>query len=278
MDAAHQKTNGGRKSHRSPSFKEDHHQIESKNKYEILQTLDEEGLPGKPPLEGRPETKEGTWALVTRKAQPLKVTGDSRPSPHIRRLLAPVFRFPRCESCKGLHPFNYCTVRRHESEVAFTVYCYKCKKNHKGFCENPIFCNTCFQQHSARKICLSGSEKRPQYVIEPLPARNDPCENCHLKHQGHCGFTTKAEIKANTLNNQFLWCNTCKMHHEFDIHPPFCRRCRTYHVDTCSEEPPFWPCRHCNSCHFRNQPCIPYFDDTLSLQLDELSISKEILV
>lgn len=186
--------------------------------------------------------------------------------------LPPIFMFPQCEVCQGFHPQGMCSIIKLFPKLEEIMMCFRCQKRHSGFCEKEIFCNTCKGLHMPSQACFHSWKPEPDVppgssIDVPMGYQVDSyCVNCHKCHWGHC----KKDYHRRYTGNTFLYCNTCKIFHQQDVHPPFCYKCRYQHFGPCSPVPPLWPCKNCETCHFKEQTCPPSY----YLQANQCDICK----
>ena len=181
------------------------------------------------------------------------------------RLKPPSIIYPQCLHCQGHHPRGRCPLQTELEFLKTTTYCKDCGFRHFGYCQFAHYCTSCSRYHSPHYNCYA-RDQDPKEVVLPPGAVIEPCENCNRSHFGHCDNTDNSpsankpslQKGARTIpNNTMIWCNTCKLWHQFQMHPPFCTSCRYYHEGLCSPEPPLWPCTACDMCHFKRDACPP---------------------
>jgi hypothetical protein len=159
---------------------------------------------------------------------PLKELCKSKPR------FPPSAYFPKCEICYGYHPKYHCYFEKLR-EVLFTQsFCEYCSITHIGFCNDGLLCQLCNRKHNFADGCV-------QQVSFDLSG--NLCPRCESYHYLHCPVGLQR-----ITSNVFLWCNRCKIEHNFMNCVPFCNRCfRRHREGIC---PPSWTfCRVCNYCH-----------------------------
>jgi len=145
----------------------------------------------------------------------------------------------RCIICYGFHPKNHCYFEYLRENLSTPSYCSNCSVTHIGFCTEQVYCRYCDQCHNFADGCV-------QQVSMDLS--NNLCPTCGLFHTLHC----PEELKKITCD-EVLYCNRCKIRHQYFKCVPFCNKCfRRHQEGPCPEEKTY--CRDCDYCH-QNEEC-----------------------
>lgn len=159
---------------------------------------------------------------------PLKDKCKSKPR------FPPSAYFPRCDICYGYHPRYHCYFEKLRHVLFDPSFCEYCNIAHIGFCNDGLLCQICNRKHNFADGCH-------QQIRTDLS--DNLCPRCDGYHSLHCPAGL-ARIQSNIT----LWCNRCKIDHNFMNCVPFCNRCfRRHREGIC---PPSWTyCTTCNYCH-----------------------------
>lgn len=131
--------------------------------------------------------------------------------------------FPKCNICMGYHPKGQCYFE-FMREILFTpTTCKNCYGLiHIGFCNDALLCQRCDTKHNT----VDGCSK-----VDDLS--NNLCSKCDRYHTLHCPQDlARIQISAE------LWCNRCKIIHDYMRCTPHCAKCFQRHSEdfTCP-----WP-------------------------------------
>jgi hypothetical protein len=148
--------------------------------------------------------------------------------------------FYRCDICEGHHPANLCYFEDVRRAVSTFSYCDRCRIEHKGFCNDQVYCAHCNAYHNAKDECTRNT-------VQDLS--NNICPNCTGIHSLHCH-----KDLLTVTSRKFFWCNRCKLKHQFMKCVPFCIKCgrnhREYHLCPPVDD-------YCNACGYSHHkdPC-----------------------
>lgn len=163
------------------------------------------------------------------------ITCPSKPPEHPNQL------FPACDICEGYHPAGYCYFDFLRASLYTYAPCARCNGlAHTGFCQGSLLCRKCGKRHNGTNTC-------PKRELQDIS--NNICPQCKAIHIFHC--TSDLQRIDISLT---LWCNRCKLCHQFMKCTPFCSKCLRHHLEstTCPEPSDF--CTTCMVCH-SGQPC-----------------------
>lgn len=149
--------------------------------------------------------------------------------------------YPACDICNGHHPQGYCYFDFLRAHLNIYSPCARCNGlSHIGFCKGSLQCKKCGNRHNGANTCAKRELK---------DLSNNICPNCRTVHIFHCS----KELAQLDISIS-LWCNRCKLCHQFMRCTPFCNKCLRHHIesDTCPDPSDF--CTTCMVSHF-NKKC-----------------------
>ena len=154
----------------------------------------------------------------------------SKPPEHPDRL------YPACDICLGHHPPGYCYFDYLRANLYTPKPCARCKGLiHIGFCKGTLLCEKCGRRHNSSLACS---------FRELQDISNNICPNCKTIHIFHCSHEL-AQLDISVA----LWCNRCKLCHQFMKCTPFCQKCFRHHPENITCPPPSDFCKKCYVSH-----------------------------
>lgn len=178
--------------------------------------------------------------LVLQLKQPCKICATehlsselcpSKPRFHPDRL------YPACDICNGHHPPGRCYFEYLRKNLSTPSPCQYCKGlKHIGFCHGTLLCHKCKTKHNSADGCV----KRELHDFS-----NNFCPRCKTVHINHC----RRDLVNITIPN-ILWCNFCKLYHQFMKCTPFCNKCFRHHLESFTCPDPHDFCSLCQISHF----------------------------
>lgn len=148
--------------------------------------------------------------------------------------------YPACDICNGHHPQGYCYFDYLRAHLNTYAPCARCNGlSHIGFCKGSLQCKKCGNRHNGANTCA---------YRELRDLSNNACPNCKTVHIFHCS-NELAQLNVQVS----LWCNRCKICHQFMRCTPFCNKCLRHHIesDTCPDPSDF--CNTCMVSHFNTR-------------------------
>ena len=141
--------------------------------------------------------------------------------------------FKKCNICLGHHPRGQCYFENLREVLNTYSECQRCQIHHIGFCYAELLCPKCNKQHNTSDECT-------RYTHKDLS--NNLCPECNSFHTNHC-YEQLCFIESGLI----LWCNRCKVEHQFLKCVPFCDKCQRRHQVT-----PVCPDLndYCNTCQY----------------------------